>query len=62
MHYELIIVGGGVWGCSAALRVCERGVKSVLLIEANAGVAQEAVPRRAELSPIFCGTMRMWTG
>ena len=42
MTYELIIVGGGVWGCSAALRALEKGVSSVLLIEANPGVAQES--------------------
>lgn len=42
MTYDLIIVGGGVWGCSAALRAVERGLKSVLLIEANNGVAMES--------------------
>ncbi len=42
MIYELIIVGGGVWGCSAALRALEQGVSSVLLIEANPGVARES--------------------
>ena len=42
VKYELIIIGGGVWGCSAALTAVRSGLKSVLLIEANAGVAQES--------------------
>ncbi len=42
MTYELIIIGGGVWGTSAALRATQRGVSSVLLVEANHGVAQES--------------------
>ena len=42
MTYELIIIGAGVWGCSAALKAKEMGVSSVLLIEARNGVAQES--------------------
>ncbi len=42
MKYELIIIGGGVWGCSAALTAVRAGLKSVLLIEANPGIAQES--------------------
>ncbi|PSR23899.1 MAG: hypothetical protein C7B45_01035 [Sulfobacillus acidophilus] len=42
MKYELIIIGAGVWGSSAALRAVTSGLHSVLLIEANAGVAMES--------------------
>ena len=42
VKYELIIIGGGVWGCSAALTAVRAGLQSVLLIEANPGIAQES--------------------
>lgn len=40
--YDLIIIGGGVWGTSAALAAMRAGARSVLLIERNIGVAQES--------------------
>ncbi|PSR32360.1 MAG: hypothetical protein C7B46_14840 [Sulfobacillus benefaciens] len=42
MKYELIIIGAGVWGTSAALAAMRSGLTSVLLVEANAGVASES--------------------
>lgn len=42
MVYDLVIVGGGVWGSGAAQAAVRAGVRSILLIEANIGVAQES--------------------
>lgn len=42
MIYELIVVGGGVWGTSAARTAVELGVSPVLLLEKKIGLAQEA--------------------
>jgi glycine/D-amino acid oxidase-like deaminating enzyme len=38
--YDLVIVGAGVWGSSAALAAMRRGAGSVLLLEAEIGPAQ----------------------
>ncbi len=42
MTYDLVIVGGGVWGSAAAQAAVRGGARSVLLLEANIGLAQEA--------------------
>ncbi|MCL4318928.1 MAG: FAD-binding oxidoreductase [Firmicutes bacterium] len=42
MKYELIIIGAGVWGTSAALAAVRSGLTSVLLVETNPGVASES--------------------
>lgn len=42
VKYQLIIIGAGVWGTSAALAAAQYGLKSILLIEANNGVATES--------------------
>lgn len=41
MGYDLVIVGGGAFGCAAALEAAQRGA-STLLLEANIGLAQES--------------------
>ncbi|MHB1842297.1 MAG: NAD(P)/FAD-dependent oxidoreductase [Sulfobacillus sp.] len=38
--YDLVIVGAGVWGSSAALSALRQGAKTVLLLEADIGAAQ----------------------
>lgn len=40
--YDLVIIGGGVWGTSAALTAVEQQMGRVLLIEANPYVAGES--------------------
>lgn len=40
--YDLVVIGGGVWGVSAAAAAVEGGVHSVLLLEARPGVGSEA--------------------
>ncbi len=40
--YDLIIIGGGVWGTAAALYAVEHGFGSILLVEANPYVAGES--------------------
>ena len=42
MTYDLVIVGGGVWGSAAAQAAARAGVHSVLLLESNIGLAQES--------------------
>ncbi len=42
MTYDLVIVGGGIWGSAAAQAAVRAGVRSVLLLEANIGLAQES--------------------
>ena len=42
MTYDLVIVGGGVWGSGAAQAAVRAGVRSVLLLETNIGLAQES--------------------
>ena len=42
MSYELVIVGGGVWGAGAAQAAIRAGVRSVLLLEAGIGLARES--------------------
>ncbi len=42
MTYDLVIVGGGVWGSAAAGAAVRGGARSVLLLEANIGLAQES--------------------
>ncbi len=40
--YNLVVIGGGVWGVSAASAAVGSGVPSVLLLEARSGVGSEA--------------------
>lgn len=40
--YDLIVVGAGVWGTSAALAALRQGARDVLLLEANFGAAEES--------------------
>lgn len=40
--YDLIIIGAGIWGSSAALTAMRAGAKSVLLLEMGIGPAQES--------------------
>ena len=42
MTFDLVIVGGGVWGSGAAHAAVRAGARSVLLLEANIGLAQES--------------------
>lgn len=42
MTYDLVIVGGGVWGSAAAQAAVRAKVGSVLLLEADIGLAQES--------------------
>ena len=42
MGYDLVIVGGGLWGSSAARAAVSAGMRSVLLLEAGIGLAQES--------------------
>ncbi len=42
MTYDLVIVGGGVWGSGAAQAAVRAGVRSVLFLEKNIGLAQES--------------------
>ena len=42
MTYDLVIVGGGVWGSGAAQAAVRAGIRSVLLLEANIGLGQES--------------------
>lgn len=42
MRYDLVIVGGGLWGSSAARAAIAAGAGSVLLLEAGIGLAQES--------------------
>lgn len=42
MKYELIVIGAGVWGTTAANTAIQSGIGPVLLIEKNSGVAQES--------------------
>lgn len=40
--HDLVIIGGGVWGTAAALAAVTAGLRDVVLLEANAGVAMES--------------------
>ncbi|MHB1527070.1 MAG: NAD(P)/FAD-dependent oxidoreductase [Candidatus Dormibacteria bacterium] len=42
MRYDLVIVGGGLWGAAAAHAAVSAGIRSVLLLEAGIGLAQES--------------------
>jgi len=42
LGYDLVIVGGGLWGSSAARAAVSAGMRSVLLLEAGIGLAQES--------------------
>ncbi len=42
MEYELIVIGAGVWGTTAAHTASQLGIGPVLLVEKNPGVAQES--------------------
>ncbi|MHB8324512.1 MAG: NAD(P)/FAD-dependent oxidoreductase [Candidatus Dormibacteria bacterium] len=42
MRYDLVIVGGGLWGVAAAQAAVSAGIRSVLLLEAGIGLAQES--------------------
>ncbi|MHB1853879.1 MAG: FAD-dependent oxidoreductase, partial [Acidimicrobiales bacterium] len=42
LGYDLVIVGGGLWGSSAARAAVAAGMRSVLLLEAGIGLAQES--------------------
>ena len=51
--YDLVIVGGGVWGTAAALSAVELGLPSVLLVEKNAYVAGESSAKAGGIVSAF---------
>ncbi len=42
MTYDLLIVGGGIWGAGALHAAAREGVRCALLLEADIGLAQES--------------------
>ncbi len=53
--YDLAIMGGGVWGCSAALAAVEQGYGRVVLLEANQFVAGESSGKSGGIMSEFAG-------
>ena len=48
-HAKIIIVGGGIWGLSAAYHLAKFGAKGVLVLERNSEIAGETTPQAAGL-------------
>jgi sarcosine oxidase subunit beta len=53
--YDLAVVGGGVWGTTAALAAVGGGVRRVLLLEANPFVAGESSGKSGGIMSAFAG-------
>jgi sarcosine oxidase subunit beta len=53
--YDLVIVGGGVWGCAAALAALEQGCGRVLLLEASPVLAGESSGKSGGIMSEFAG-------
>ncbi|MCG9129544.1 FAD-binding oxidoreductase [Candidatus Poribacteria bacterium] len=48
-HYEVIIIGAGIWGLSTAYHLAKYGQKGVLVLERNSDIAAETTPQAAGL-------------
>lgn len=61
---RVVVVGGGIWGLSAAYHLAESGCTSIRLLERNGDVALETTPRAAGLvgqirtSSAMCGAIQ----
>jgi len=51
--YDLVIIGGGVWGTAAALAAAEAGAGSILLVEKNDTLAAESSAKAGGIVSAF---------